>query len=66
MKPSTRKAMFANIKGHKVRIPSTIVINTGNKDRHVQIVEQHMGGKDKICVKYHGKKSLVSKSSVVF
>lgn len=66
MKDSQRKAMFSNIQGHKVKLGSPIVINTGNKERHVKLVEQHRGPGSKICVQYKGKKFLVPKSKVVF
>lgn len=65
MSRASQRAMFANIQGHKVRFGSEIIINTGRKDRHVKLVEQHMGGPTKICVKYKGKKFLVPKKSVV-
>lgn len=65
MNPKQRRGMFANIQGHQIKLGSPIVINTGNKDRHVKLVEQHMGPKSKICVQYKGKKFLVSKSKVV-
>jgi len=58
--------MWASIQGHHVKLGSPIVINTGKKDRHVVLVEQHKKAPSKICVRYHGKKSLVPKSSVVF
>ena len=66
MNPNQRKAMFSNIQGHKVKMGSDIVINTGKKDRHVKLVEQHRGPGSKVCVSYKGKKFLVPKSKVVF
>lgn len=66
MNAAQRRGMFANIQGHKIKLGSPIVINTGAKDRHVRLVEQHMGPKSKICVQYKGKKFLVDKSKVVF
>ena len=53
------------IQGHKKKIGSNITINTGIKDRHVKLVEQHKKAPSKICVLEHGKKFLVAKSKVV-
>jgi len=66
MKNQNRKAMFSNIKGHKVRLNSMITINTGGKDRRVKLVELHMKDPTKICVLKNKKKFRVPKSSVQF
>jgi len=56
---------WVTIKGRKVRIGSKLTINTGRKDRIVKLQERHMGKPNQVCVKYHGKKFLIPKSSVM-
>ena len=58
--------MFANIKGHKVKLNTMITINTGGKDRRVKLVEQHKMDPNKVCVLKNKKKFMVPKSSVQF
>jgi hypothetical protein len=65
MQSSQQKAMFASIQGHKIKLGRMITINTGKKDRHVKLVEQHKKAPNKICVLQNGKKFLVLKSKVV-
>lgn len=60
------KKMFATIKGHKVKLGSQIVINTGGGNRSVKLMERHMGQPSQVCVQRNGKKFLVPKSKVVF
>jgi len=56
---------MAHIKGRNVKIGTRLTINTGKKDRRVILQERHMGTPNQLCVKYRGKKFLISKSSVV-
>lgn len=66
MHDKMRKAMFANIKGHKVRLNTMITINTGRLDRRVKLVEIHKKDSTKICVLKNGHMFRVPKSSVQF
>lgn len=58
-------AMWAHIKGKKVKIGSNLTINTGRKDRRVKLMERHEGNSSQICVLRKGKMMLVPKSSVI-
>jgi len=62
-----RKAMFANIKGRKVKFGTRLTINTGGKDRRVILKEKHrnIDHPNKICVLRNGKMMQVPKSSVI-
>lgn len=58
-------AMWANIKGRKVKMGTRLTINTGRKDRRVKLMERHEGNSNQICVIRNGKMFLVPKSSVI-
>ncbi len=58
-------AMWANIKGRKVKMGTHLTINTGRKDRRVKLMERHEGNSSQICVIRNGKMFLVPKSSVI-